>query len=176
MKVMPGLFLLFICVLCGSYASADGKVEPPESCIHCGMSRAQFAHSRMLVEYQDGSTAGVCSLNCAAIELDNNRDRKIKSVLVADYNTGRLLEARSAHCVVGGEKKGVMTMLPKWAFLREEDAEQFMKQHGGRPAKYEEVLQLARENKKVSGMKKGASLDGHAPASEKKSCGCREQQ
>ena len=37
-------------------------------CLYCGMDRQKFAHSRILIEYEDDSE-GFCSLHCAAINL-----------------------------------------------------------------------------------------------------------
>jgi nitrous oxide reductase accessory protein NosL len=127
---------------------AADTVEPPASCQYCGMDRTRFAHSRMLLKYEDGTIVGTCSINCAAIDLKEKAGRKATSIQVADYNTRQLIDARSAAWVMGGDKKGVMTMLPKWAFARAGDATAFIAANGGKPATYDEVLKAAGENPK----------------------------
>ena len=39
------------------------------SCAYCGMDRAKFAHSRMYIVYDDGSTFGACSIHCTAVDM-----------------------------------------------------------------------------------------------------------
>jgi hypothetical protein len=82
MRTIFGILFFSVCLISGPYALALEKVEAPESCVHCGMDRTKFAHSRMFIEYDDGTSVGLCSLNCAAIDLDGNKGKKIKSILV----------------------------------------------------------------------------------------------
>jgi copper chaperone NosL len=120
------------------------KVEAPESCPHCGMNRTVFAHSRMLVTYEDGAVVGTCSLHCVATELGMSKGKPVKAVLVADYaNKRKLVDAKTAAWVLGGNQKGVMTKEPKWAFEVKQDAERFIQMNGGKLATYAEVLELA---------------------------------
>jgi nitrous oxide reductase accessory protein NosL len=120
------------------------KVEAPESCPHCGMNRTVFAHSRMLVTYEDSAVVGTCSLHCAATELGMSKGKPVKTVLVADYaNKQKLVEAKTATWVLGGSQKGVMTKEPKWAFEKKQEAEMFIQMNGGKLATYAEVLELA---------------------------------
>ncbi len=154
MRIFMAVILFSAFLLAGSYCLATDRVEAPESCVHCGMDRTKFAHGRMIVEYADGTSTGVCSINCAAIDMDDNKDKKVKSILVADYNTKKLIDANKSFWVIGGEKKGVMTMTPKWAFGKKEDADQFIQQFGGKPGTFDEALKLARQDKRMKGMKK----------------------
>ena len=120
------------------FALDDLKAHP--ACKYCGMDREKFAHSRMLIEYEDGTSVGACSLHCAAVELAVNMDKTPKSILVADYNTKQLVEAEKAFWVLGGNKPGVMTKTGKWAFAKKEDAEGFLKENGGRLVGFEDVM------------------------------------
>ena len=138
------LMLLSVSLLfTGGAAVAAGKVENPPSCQQCGMDREFFAQSRMLIVYADGSSAGECSLNCAVVEMKQNRGKKVKSLLVADYNTKELLEASTAAWVVGGRKGGVMTSEAKWAFAGKEAAQKFVWENGGKVTTFDEALDLA---------------------------------
>jgi nitrous oxide reductase accessory protein NosL len=130
--------------------AADG-VENPKSCKQCGMDRTVFTRSRMLIVYADGTTVGVCSLHCAAAEMRQNRDKQVKSLMVADYTTKELIDAKTAIWVVGGNKQGVMTSLPKWAFARGEDAQKFVKENGGKISSFDETMKAAKDEVEQSG-------------------------
>ncbi len=60
------------------------------------MDRAKFAHSRVLIEYENGSSFGACSLHCAAVELATAIDKTPKAIMVADYATQKLVDAEKA--------------------------------------------------------------------------------
>src|SRR5512133_903505 len=62
--------LAVFCLASGSALWAlDNDVKEIPSCKYCGMNREMFAHSRMLVEYNDGTREGTCSLHCASVDL-----------------------------------------------------------------------------------------------------------
>lgn len=122
----------------------DTKAHP--SCKYCGMDREKFSHTRMLIEYEDGSSTGTCSLHCTAIELSVNPDKSVKSIMVGDYNTKKLVDAERAFWVIGGSKQGVMTKRAKWAFEKKEDAEAFIKENGGKVATFEEAIKASYED------------------------------
>jgi copper chaperone NosL len=176
MRIMAGIILLSLCLFTGFHALALEKVEAPDSCSHCGMDRTRFSYSRMIVEYDNGTITGVCSLNCAAIDMNANKDLKIRSILVADYNSKKLINAEKAFWVIGGGKKGVMTMTAKWAFAKKEDAEQFIEQNGGRLDTFEEALKLARDDKRVKGMKKAGATDVKTSNPGEMKCCCKKHQ
>ena len=95
------------------------------SCPICGMDRHQFAHSRMLITYADGSPFGACSLHCTALELAYHPGKIPLNIEVADMNTHQLVDVETATWVIGGNKRGVMAANAKWAFTNAEDARQF---------------------------------------------------
>ncbi len=122
----------------------EKKVEAPEVCQRCGMNRTKFAYSRMIVTYEDGTMVGTCSLHCAAAELGMNKGKPVKTLFVADYsNKKKRVDAKTATWVIGGSQKGVMTMVPKWAFEKQQDAEMFMQMNGGKLATYDEAMAMA---------------------------------
>ena len=126
-------------------AQAREDVQKHPSCKHCGMDREHFAHSRMLVRYSDGSEVGTCSIHCLAVELILNLNLTPQRIEVADYNKKTLVDAEKASWVIGGDKPGVMTKRPKWAFEKKSDAEAFIKAHGGSPATFEESMRASYE-------------------------------
>jgi copper chaperone NosL len=132
-------------VFAATPACADGRddVNQHKQCKHCGMDRGHFDFSRMLIEYDDGTVAAVCSLHCAATELANNIDKTPKSIKVGDFGGKQLIEAEKAVWVIGGNKPGVMSKRGKWAFEKKEDAETFVKSNQGALASFDEALKAA---------------------------------
>ena len=120
------------------FGQEDIKKFP--SCKFCGMDREKFAHSRMFIEYDDGTTEGTCSIHCTAIDLILNIDKAPKTIRVGDYGTKNLIDAEKAFWIIGGTKMGVMTKRAKWAFEKKGDAEKFLKENGGKLASFDEAI------------------------------------
>ncbi len=129
-------------------ALAAGKedIQKHAACPYCGMDRETFAHSRMLLEFDDGSSVGTCSLHCAVLDIAVKLDRTPTRIMVADHGTHELIDAETATWVIGGEKPGVMTRRAKWAFKNPEDAEQFIQQFGGERATFDQAIQASFED------------------------------
>lgn len=136
-------FSLILCFTGFGFAQEDIDQHP--SCIHCGMDRLEYSHSRMLIEYQDGTSVGLCSIYCAAVELESNNGKTPGNILVADYNSKALINAKEAFWVIGGSKKGVMTQTAKWAFESKKDAEAFIEENGGELTNFDNALKIAKE-------------------------------
>ena len=147
MKAMP-YALLVVMVIFGSVTltSAADDIKQIPSCKYCGMDRHVFAHSRMYVEYDDGTHEGFCSIHCAAVDLAVNIDKTPKGLFVGDYKTKDLVDAENAVWVIGGSKPGVMTKRAKWAFKTKEDADAFIKEFGGSPATFEGAMKASYED------------------------------
>ena len=137
---------LSLALLGGAVLSAwtQSDIDEHRSCAQCGMDRKAFGFSRMLVSFQDGAKVGVCSVHCAVADLNGNKGREVKSLLVADRNTRTLIDAEKAIWVIGGRKRGVMTKLPTWAFETKAAAEEFIASNGGAIAGWNEVLTATR--------------------------------
>lgn len=118
-------------------------IKQSSSCKFCGMDRQKFDFSRMMIDYEDGTSAGVCSLHCAAVELAMNIDKIPKAIKVADFATRNLIDAEKAFWVVGGAKPGVMSKHGKWAFEKKDDAEAFIKTNGGALVSFDEAVKFA---------------------------------
>jgi copper chaperone NosL len=144
-RIIVSVFALILFCMSGRCAFAQSDIKEHRSCARCGMDRKAYGYSRMLVQYGDGAVVGVCSLHCTVVELDANQGRTVKTLLVADRETGTLIEADKAIWVMGGKKRGVMTQLPKWAFQTKADAEAFIKTNGGKIVSWAEALAAARE-------------------------------
>jgi hypothetical protein len=127
-------------------ALAQMDVESHPDCSYCGMDRAKFAHSRVLIEYDDGSMLGACSLHCAAVDMAVHIDKVPVSIQVGDYQTKALIDAQKAVWVIGGDRMGVMTRRAKWAFGDEAAAKSFVQEHGGQVADFETAVKSAYED------------------------------
>jgi nitrous oxide reductase accessory protein NosL len=124
-------------------AAVGSDVKTYADCKYCGMSREKFSFSRILIEYDDGTVIGLCSIHCAAVDLANKLDRTPKSIKVGEYNSRELIDAEKAFWVIGGTKQGVMTKQAKWAFAKKYDAEKFIKEYGGTLATFDQVMKAA---------------------------------
>ena len=122
---------------------AHDDISQSPGCKYCGMDRQKFDFSRMLIEYEDGTSTGVCSLHCAAVELATNIDKTPKAIMVADFGTKNLIDAEKAYWVVGGSKPGVMSKRGKWAFEKKEAAEDFIKANGGTLTSFDDTVKAA---------------------------------
>jgi copper chaperone NosL len=58
------MLVIFGIAMTTAYAQDDIKQSP--RCKYCGMDRQKFDYSRMLIEYDDGTSTGLCSMHCAA--------------------------------------------------------------------------------------------------------------
>ena len=143
--VTYGLLAIFMLTITVMSVFAASTVEQPADCLHCGMNRSTFAHSRGLVEYQDGKKSGVCSINCAIVDLKKNKGKKLKSVKIADFGTKKLINTTTAFWVIGGDVDGVMTRVPKWAFSDIAGANKFVTAYGGIIVNWESALAVAKK-------------------------------
>ncbi len=147
MRKLPILLigLIFFALVSGNVFAQDDIQKHP-FCKYCGMNRQQFAHSRVFIEYDDGSTTGTCSIHCAAIDLAINIDKTPKTIWVGDMNEKKLIDGEKAIWVLGGNKMGVMTKRAKWAFEKNDEAEKFVSESGGRTANFNETMRAAYED------------------------------
>ena len=96
--------------------AAEKDVEKIPFSQYCGMDRARFTSTRMLVEYGNKTTIGTCSIHCAAVDLAQSYGKEIAAILVADYRSGKLIDAAKAAWVIGARVPGVMAAKSRLAF------------------------------------------------------------
>jgi nitrous oxide reductase accessory protein NosL len=135
-------------------ACAETDIDRHRECKQCGMDRKAYGYSRMLVQYKDGQQVGTCSLHCVVTELDSGKGGEVAAIQVADRDTHKLIDAEKAVWVIGGKKRGVMTMRAKWAFASREAAQKFVDSYGGVLAEWKKALVAAREDAGNSGGRK----------------------
>ena len=138
--VLAGLLLM------GAAPAGVGEdIRNHPECPICGMNRQQYAHSRMLIDYQEGPV-GTCSIHCTGADIAVNRHKTVRGVSVADYSGRQLISAARAFWVIGGDRSGVMTQRAKWAFENKADAQAFIREHGGSLANYEDAMKATFED------------------------------
>ncbi len=146
-RIFCGLLtMLFLLTGIAAYGQTMKDIQDHKTCKYCNMDREKFAHSRMLIEYGDGSSLGACSIHCVAIDLAQAFDKQPKAILVADYTKKDLIDAEKAYWVIGGDKPGVMTKTAKWAFADKQDAEAFVKDHGGKIGTFDDAMKTTYED------------------------------
>ena len=134
-------------VLCiAGIVLAQEDVQQMPSCKYCGMDRTKFAHSRMLVTYDDGTTLGTCSIHCLAVDLALNIDKITSLIEVGDYISKNLIDAEKAYWVIDGNKPGVMTTQAKWAFQKKEYADKYIREHGGTLISFDKAMKATYES------------------------------
>jgi copper chaperone NosL len=166
-RIIISLLLSAIMVLATvfpSTASDDMKQHP--SCSLCGMDRAKFAQTRMLIEYDDGTIMATCSIHCAAVDLAVQLDKTPRKISVGDFGSSNLIDAEKAVWVIGGNRPGVMTKNGKWAFEKKEEAEKFQKENGGTIATFDEAMKASYEEmyedtKMIREKRKGKRMHHH---------------
>jgi copper chaperone NosL len=121
-------------------------IQAHPECTYCGMDRKKFDFSRMLLVQQDSSEIGTCSIHCAAIDLALNYGTFPRWIGAGDYSTRKLINAQKAYWVIGGDRQGVMSIQGKWSFENRQDAERFIKDHGGTIRTFYDALQAVFED------------------------------
>lgn len=155
-----------------AWAATEADIAAHPHCVICGMDRLKFAHSRMLVTYDDDTEVGYCSIHCVAVDNAANLDRVPVRMQVGHYDSRQLIDAEKAAWVIGGDRPGVMTKVAKWAFARASEAKRFIQKNGGRmgdmevaiKASYEDMYadtKMIREKRKMMRAKKMKPGHGH---------------
>ena len=98
----------------------EDEFEKYARCSYCGMVRKKWSHTRHLIQYDDDSTEGTCSIHCLSISLALNMDRGPKNIWVGDAGAEGeikpLIKVDAAHYVLDGSKPGTMSGASKWAY------------------------------------------------------------
>jgi len=139
------IILASLFIIGAAPAGVQDDIRNHPRCPICNMDRQEYAQSRMLIDYREGPV-GFCSIHCAGADLAVNRHKTVKEIFAADYATKRLVPAKNAFWVIGGDRSGVMTQRAKWAFGKRADAETFVKDHGGSPSTYDDAMKATFED------------------------------
>ena len=145
-KISTLILIMVLFISLSGFVGAQNDIQSHPACKYCGMDRAKFAHSRVFIQNDDGTTEGTCSLHCAAVDLAVNIDKTPKAIMVGDFNTRNLIDVEKAFWVIGGNKMGVMTKRAKWAFENKADADKFKMESGGDSTTFELAIKAAYED------------------------------
>jgi nitrous oxide reductase accessory protein NosL len=122
----------------------DNEFGKYPKCPYCGMDRKQHHRTRMLIQYSDDLSDGVCSIHCLSLSLGLNIDRDPKNIWGPDYGSTQepspLLPVDLLTYLVGAELKHAMTKRSKHSFASAEVAKEFQAKHGGTLAKFDDAL------------------------------------
>ena len=110
-----------------------------DKCSLCGMRVDEAKKQYFTITTKDGKKQKACNQGCAVTFMENIKDN-IKTVEAVDYNSGKLIDAKSAFYVKGSKVQPVMGGESVVAFSRKEDAEKFMKDNGGRLMSYDDLF------------------------------------
>lgn len=122
----------------------ENEFEKYPKCPYCGMNRKQHHRTRMLVQYSDDLSDGVCSIHCLSLSLGLNIDREPKNIWGPDYASTQepssLISVDQLTYLVGADLQHAMTKRSKHSFASTEVAREFQAKHGGALAKFEDAL------------------------------------
>lgn len=122
---------------------ATDNIKKFKRCIYCGMSLKKWSHTRHLVQYEDDSSEGTCSIRCMTISLSLNLDRLPKNIWVGDAGSDAeikpLIKVDDAHYAIEVGKMGTMTANRKWAYADKSKAQAT----GGKVVSFDEAIVAA---------------------------------
>jgi copper chaperone NosL len=125
----------------------ENELTKHPKCPYCGMDRREHHRARMLIQYSDNLSDGVCSIHCLALSLGLNIDREPKMIWGPDYASS--VEPRPLYPVdqltylVGADLKHAMTKRSKHSFASVDQAKEYQAKYGGTLAKFDEALREA---------------------------------
>ena len=105
----------------------ENEFDKYPRCTYCGMARKQWSHTRHLIQYDDDSTEGTCSIHCASLSLGINLDRNPKNIWVGDAGSDAevkpLIKVEDAFYALDPSKMGTMSATRKYAYADKAKAE-----------------------------------------------------
>lgn len=122
----------------------ENEFEKYPKCPYCGMDRKEHHRARMLVQYADDLSDGVCSIHCLSLSLGLNIDREPKAIWGPDY--GATVDPRPLTLVdgmvylIGADLKHAMTKRSKHSFASLSIAQEFQAKHGGTLGNFNDAL------------------------------------
>ncbi|SHO80318.1 hypothetical protein MNB_SV-15-644 [hydrothermal vent metagenome] len=111
-------------------------------CPICGMTLKMFYKTNYSAVDEHNNTKQFCSIHCLADAIINN-NAKLSDIKVVDTISLKFIDAKKAFFVVGSTKKGTMSMVSKYAFKFNEDAQKFAKEFGGDVVKFDIAYKIA---------------------------------
>lgn len=126
------------------------KGEYKASCSVCGMNLPTFYKTNHAVIFKDGKALQFCSIHCLAetieYRLSDEEKAAIAEIKAVDALSTEMIDAKTAHYVIGSKKPGTMSMVSKYAFKEKADAEAFAKEFGGEVTDFDHAYAKAKED------------------------------
>ncbi len=150
--LLGAFFLLSVPTLSANSFSKKATLKPvlvnhgehKSSCINCGMSLKMFYKTSHIATLADGSKKQYCSIACLSSDM---KKEHVVSVEVVDAKTQKIINAKKAYYVIDSDVKGTMSKRSKLAFASHQDAEAFIKEHGGKIISFQQALKAAQSTK-----------------------------
>jgi nitrous oxide reductase accessory protein NosL len=114
-------------------------------CPVCGMSLKMFYKTSHAVQLHNHEEKQYCSMRCLVVDMEKH-NIDMKDIEVVDVKSEKFINASTAFYVVGSSVKGTMSRVSKLAFKKREDAQMFVKKHGGKVMTFQEALSLAKKS------------------------------
>lgn len=112
-------------------------------CVKCGMDLVKYYKTSHTSTYK-GKHYQYCSIHCLENHLGDGIT--IKNPKVVDVESLKLISVADAYYVVGSKKRGTMSRVSKYAFLKYEMAKKFQSLYGGEIMNFNEAREKAMED------------------------------
>jgi nitrous oxide reductase accessory protein NosL len=140
---MRRLFVLGMSFLLAvAAAQASGAAG---QCDGCGMYLAPYGKTLHRLTLDTGGPRSFCGFGCLAEALETTPAAKGARIEVADFATGKLVDARKAAYVEGSDSPPVMSHVSLVAFASPAAAADYRKTHGGTPTDLTRALEQHRQ-------------------------------
>jgi copper chaperone NosL len=139
-------FLLIGCSKEDSAKTFPITLTKDHACKICGMISAEYPGPKAQIQYKKGESETFCGTpHMFMATLHPERPRNISAIYVHDmgqadwdHPKNEWIDAKEAYYVLGGDKKGPMGD-PLVPFSALEGAESYVKEHGGRIVRFDEI-------------------------------------
>lgn len=121
---------------------ATSYADEQKWCPLCSMDLKMFRKTSHWLTFSDGKQVGYCSIHCAS-QVHREKAAAIDKWQVIDYDTGKLVNAKKAHLLIGSDLPGTMTSVSKLGFSSLDTAKQYQKKHGGHLGTFDDALRKA---------------------------------
>lgn len=126
------------------------KGEYNNSCTICGMHLPTFYKTNHAIIFTNAQAFQFCSIHCLVetmeYRLSDEEKASIAEIKAVDAISTEMIDAKTAHYVIGSKKPGTMSMVSKYAFKEKADAEAFAKEFGGEVADFDHAYAKAKED------------------------------
>ncbi len=132
----------FVCILLALSNLAFLGISLAEEqrwCPLCSMDLKMFWRSTHWLTSSNGTRTGYCSIHCAS-QVYEKTPIEIDKWEAVDHDTQKLLNARTAHFLIGSSLTGTMTAVSKIAFADVKIARRYQHQYGGQIGSFDDAL------------------------------------